>query len=340
MMGDGAVIRVADGATIERPIHLVFVTTSDRPVSVFTRSLIERREGRVAAIIESHESADGVDNQVNHALECPSPTMADSITSRSRARAIARCTLRPDGGIGAQAHLNDFTFTAGGAVTRNQIAVRLNGTNTHAAIRGATLLKDRQHTDNTLVVDHAVGHCESRELFKAVLDGESRCGVPGQDHRAAAAQKTDAKMNVCVAALRRCRGRRQAGTEIFADDVVCGDGATAAALDDDLLFYLKARGIPQTEAEALRSKAFIGEAVETVGKRSRARGADGHCARLAKGAGLNMHPAVTNGSYDVARIREDFRRLSMQVYGKPLVYLDNAASAQKPKAVLDRIQHA
>ena len=53
-----------------------------------------------------------------------------------------------------------------------------------------------------------------------------------------------------------------------------------------------------------------------------------------------MHPAVSNGSYDVARIREDFPALAMQVYGKPLVYLDNAASAQKPKAVLDRIQHA
>ena len=53
-----------------------------------------------------------------------------------------------------------------------------------------------------------------------------------------------------------------------------------------------------------------------------------------------MHPAVTNGAYDVARIRADFPILAMQVYGKPLVYLDNAASAQKPKAVLDRLNHA
>src|SRR3954463_13102277 len=53
-----------------------------------------------------------------------------------------------------------------------------------------------------------------------------------------------------------------------------------------------------------------------------------------------MHPAVTNGSYDVARIRQDFPALAMQVYGKPLVYLDNAASAQKPQAVLDRIHLA
>ena len=53
-----------------------------------------------------------------------------------------------------------------------------------------------------------------------------------------------------------------------------------------------------------------------------------------------MHPALTNGSYDVARVREDFPILAMPVYGKPLVYLDNAASAQKPNMVLDRIQQA
>src|SRR5437660_12448042 len=59
-----------------------------------------------------------------------------------------------------------------------------------------------------------------------------------------------------------------------------------------------------------------------------------------RSARMTMHPAVTNGSYDVASIREDFPILAMQVYGKPLVYLDNAASAQKPKAVLDRLHHA
>src|SRR5712671_2855368 len=59
-----------------------------------------------------------------------------------------------------------------------------------------------------------------------------------------------------------------------------------------------------------------------------------------RSARMTMHPAVTNGAYDVTRIREDFPILAMQVYGKPLVYLDNAASAQKPKAVLDRLNHA
>src|SRR4029434_6775713 len=72
------------------------------------------------------------------------------------------------------------------------------------------------------------------------------------------------------------------------------------------------------------------------------RRADGSGRRLARDTQVSgtMHPAVSNGAYDVERIREDFPILGMQVYGKPLIYLDNAASAQKPKVVLDRLNHA
>lgn len=266
MMGDGAVVSAADGATIERPIHLVFVTTSDKPVSVFTRSLVTVGKGAQLLIVESHESANGIDNQANHALDV---SIADegrldhvkAGLEGDRAFHIASVLVE----IGASAHLNDFTFTTGGAVTRNQIALRLNGSETHAAVRGASLLKDRQHADNTLVVDHAVGHCESRELFKSVLDGEARSVFQGKIVVQPHAQKTDAKMATHALLLSEdAEADAKPELEIFADDVVCGHGATAGALDDDLLFYLKARGIPQKEAEALMVEAFVGEAVEAV----------------------------------------------------------------------------
>jgi Fe-S cluster assembly protein SufD len=266
MMGDGVVVGVADGATVARPIHLVFVSTSAKPVSVFTRSLVSIGKGATASIIETHESADGIDSQVNHALDV---SIADEgrldhvKIAREGDRTLHIATLVTE--IGAKAHLNDFTFTAGGAVTRNQIAMRLNGSGTHAGIRGATLLKDRQHTDNTLIVDHAVGHCESRELFKAVLDGQSRSVFQGKIIVQPHAQKTDGKMSTHALLLsEEAEADAKPELEIFADDVVCGHGATAGALDDDLLFYLKARGIPQKEAEALMVEAFIGEAVEEV----------------------------------------------------------------------------
>jgi Fe-S cluster assembly protein SufD len=266
MMSDGAVIAAADGAQIERPILLVFVTTSDKPVSVFTRSLVSVGKGAQLSIIESHESVNGVDNQANHAFDI---SIADGgrldhvKIGREGDRALHIASQLVE--VGANAHLNAFTFTAGSAVTRNQIALRLMGGETHAAVRGASLLKDRQHVDNTLVVDHAVAHCESRELFKSVLDNESRSVFQGKIVVRPHAQKTDAKMATHALLLSDdAEADAKPELEIFADDVVCGHGATAGALDDDLLFYLKARGIPQKEAEALMVEAFIGEAVEAI----------------------------------------------------------------------------
>jgi Fe-S cluster assembly protein SufD len=267
MMGDGAVIRIADGATISRPLHLVFVTTQAKPVSLFTRSLVSVGKGASVTLIESHEGPDGIEHQVNHALDFAVAEEArlDHIKiGREGDRTLHVATLTAE--IGKGALINDFIFTLGGAITRNQIAMRMNGAAIHADIRGATLLKDRQHADNTLVVDHAIGHCESRELFKAVLDGESRSVFQGKIIVQPHAQKTDAKMATHALLLsEEAEADAKPELEIFADDVVCGHGATAGALDDDLLFYLKARGIPQKEAEALMVEAFIGEAVEAIG---------------------------------------------------------------------------
>jgi Fe-S cluster assembly protein SufD len=266
MMGDGAVIRIAEGATVVRPLHLVFITTQGKPVSLFTRSLVRVDRGGSFTLIESHEGPDGIDHQVNHALDL---AIAEDATfhhikiGREGDRILHVATLIAD--IGKSAQVNDFVFTFGGAITRNQIAMRMNGTAIHAGIRGATLLKDCQHADNTLVLDHAIGHCESRELFKAVLDGESRSVFQGKIIVQPHAQKTDAKMATHALLLsEEAEADAKPELEIFADDVVCGHGATAGALDEDLLFYLKARGIPQKEAEALMVEAFIGEAVEAI----------------------------------------------------------------------------
>jgi len=266
MMGDGAVISVADGAAIARPVHLVFVTTPDRAVSLFTRSLVRIGIGASATVIESHEGPEGLEHQVNHAIDLAIGEGAKFNRVKiacEGGRTLHIATVIAE--IGKGANVNDFTFTTGGAVTRNQIAMRTNGTNIHAAIRGATLLKDRQHADNTLVVDHAIGHCESRELFKAVLDGESRSVFQGKIIVQPHAQKTDAKMATHALLLSEdAEADAKPELEIFADDVVCGHGATAGALDDDLLFYLKARGIPQKQAEALMIEAFIGDVVEAI----------------------------------------------------------------------------
>jgi Fe-S cluster assembly protein SufD len=265
LMGDGAVIRIAAGATINRPLHLLFVA-SEKPAASFVRSLVVVEEGARAMLIESHEGPSGSDYQVNAALELFVGDQAhvDHVKIIAEgADALHVSTLAA--AIGAHARFNAYTFTAGGAVVRNQLFLRFDGEGTVAGIRGATLLKGHQHADTTLIANHIARDCQSREVFKSVLDDEAHGVFQGRIVVHRHAQKTDAKMMTRALLLsERAEADNKPELEIFADDVQCGHGATAGALDGDLKFYLMARGIPAAEAEALLIQAFLGEAIEGI----------------------------------------------------------------------------
>src|SRR5256885_1113834 len=237
-----------------------------KPVAVFTRSLVIVEKGARAMLVESHEGVEGRDYQVNTALELAVADEAHvdhiKITCEGE-KALHVSSLMAD--VGAHARFNTFLFTTGGAVVRNQLFLRFGGESTIANIRGASLLKTRQHADTTLVVDHAVEACQSREGFKSVLDDESRGIFQGKIIVRPGAQKTDAKMASHALMLsEEAEADNKPELEIFADDVQCGHGATAGDLDKDLLFYLRARGIPAAEAEALLIQAFVGDAIEGI----------------------------------------------------------------------------
>ena len=251
-MTDGVVIRVADGARIARPIVLAHCFVGEA-AAVFTRSLVAAGKDARLSLIELFEGPADVDYQVNAGLEI---TVGDHASvdhvainlEGGRALHLNSAMVR----VGAAAQFSDFAYTIGSAVTRKQLFLRLAGEGTKAAVRGANLLNRRQHVDTTMVVDHAVAHCESRELFKSVLDDESRYVFQGKIIVQPGAQKTDGKMAAHALLLSdNAEADSKPELEIFADDVVCGHGATVGALDEDLLFYLRARGIPQKEAEAL-----------------------------------------------------------------------------------------
>ena len=265
LMGDGAVIRIAAGSTIERPLHLLFVA-SQKPAASFVRSLVVVERGARAMVIESHEGPPGSDYQVNAALELfvGDEAHVDHVKIIDEgADALHVSTLAT--AVGTRARFNSFTFTAGGAVVRNQLFLKFDGEGTVANIRGATLIKARQHADTTLVADHIARDCQSREVFKAVLDDEAHGVFQGRIIVRPHAQKTDAKMLTQSLLLSaRAEADNKPELEIFADDVQCGHGATSGALDDELKFYLMARGIPATEAEALLIQAFLGEAIEGI----------------------------------------------------------------------------
>ena len=265
LMGDGAVIRVASGATIERPLHLLFVA-SEKPAATFTRSLVTIDHGARVMLIESHEGPTASDYQVNAALELfvGDGAHVDHVKVIGEGtEALHVSTLAA--AIGAHARFNTFSFISGGSLVRNQLFLRLDGEGTVAGIRGASLLKDRQHADTTLFADHIARDCQSREMFKSVLDNEAHGVFQGRIIVRRHAQKTDAKMMTQALLLsERAEADNKPELEIVADDVQSGHGATAGALDEDLKFYVMARGIPPAEAEAMLIQAFLGEAIEGI----------------------------------------------------------------------------
>lgn len=263
-MLDGALIQVAAGSTVERPIHLVFAASGEKPASVFTRSLVVIEKGARVMLVESNECGNAY--QVNSALELlvGDDAHVDHVKIFAGEMNVVHLSSLM-AAISSRARYNDFSFIIGGAVVRNQLFLRLDGESTTAAIRGASLLRGTQHADNTLVVDHKVGGCQSREMFKAVLDDSSRGVFQGKIIVRPNAQKTDAKMMTQALLLsENAEADNKPELEIFADDVQCGHGATSGALDKDLKFYLMARGLPEKEAEALLVQAFVGEAIEGI----------------------------------------------------------------------------
>jgi Fe-S cluster assembly protein SufD len=260
LMGDGAVIHIAAGTELARPIHLVFAG-GETPASSFVRSLVVIEKGARVTVIEDHDSGA---TQVNAALELVVGDEAQvDYFKLTQARALHVASLMAS--VGAKTRFNTFAFTRDSALVRNQSFIRFAGEHTEAGIRGVSLLKGKEHVDTTLLIEHAKGHCASREQFKTVLDDESHGVFQGKIVVAPHAQKTDAKMLTRALLLSEdAEADNKPELEIFADDVVCGHGATAGALDPGLKFYLMSRGISDAEAESLLIQAFIGETVEEI----------------------------------------------------------------------------
>lgn len=265
LMTDGVVIDVAADTAPARPLHVVHVSTGSAPTSVVTRSLVRIGPNAKATLVESFAGANAA-YQVNDALVVTvgEGAMVDHIRlMEDEAEALNISTLFAT--LGGNSSFNTFNLTSGGAVSRYQAFIRCDGQNISIATNGVNLLKGEQHGDTTLFVDHALPHCTSREVMRAVLDDSAHSVFQGRIVVRPDAQKTDAKMMSRALLLSdAAEADNKPELEIFADDVTCGHGATAGALDKTLLFYLKARGLPEKEAQALLIQAFVGEAIESI----------------------------------------------------------------------------
>lgn len=265
-MTGGVVIQVAREAAAERPIHIAHAFSGTTAAAVFPRSLVIVEPGARLTLIETFEGPAGIDYQVNAALELVIGDGAEVERIRIIDEGSDTLHLSSIGlSLGKGAVYNDFTLTTGGAVVRNQSFVRCGGQEARIGLRGVSLLRARQHADTTLVLDHRVPGCESREVFRSVLDDRSRNVFQGKIIVQPDAQKTDARMVSNALMLSPdAEADNKPELEIFADDVQCGHGATAGAIDENLKFYLMARGIPAAEAETLLIQSFVGEVIDAV----------------------------------------------------------------------------
>jgi Fe-S cluster assembly protein SufD len=263
---DGVVITVAAGAQLARPLQIIHVATASK-ASAVSRSFLQLGDGARATLVESVVAADGAAGyQINDAMVISVGDEAElSHTRLMRDADDAVNVTSHITKVGAKSKLNLFNMTSGGAISRLQGFITLAGEDSELNINGVNLLRDRQHGDLTLVVDHAVPGCTSRENFRAVLDDRAHSVFQGRIIVRPQAQKTDGKMMTRALLLSdEAEADNKPELEIFADDVSCGHGATSGALDDSLLFYLRARGLPEKQAQALLIQAFVGEAIEAI----------------------------------------------------------------------------
>jgi len=263
---DGVVISVADGVSLTRPIQIVHVATA-ASASIVTRSHFKLGNAARATLVESFVAAEGAKAyQANDTLIISVGDEAELAQVRLMADAADAVNVTSEiFTVGARTKLNLFNLTSGGGVSRFQGFVTLAGEGSELAVNGVNLLNGTQHGDTTMVVDHAVAECVSREMFRAVVDDRAHSVFQGRIIVRPDAQKTDGKMMTRALLLSdEAEADNKPELEIFADDVACGHGATAGALDDNLLFYLRARGLPEKEAQALLIQAFVGEAIEGI----------------------------------------------------------------------------
>jgi Fe-S cluster assembly protein SufD len=267
MMTDGLVIEVADGAVLTQPVHIVHIASGAAPSAMFTRSLLRVGKAAGATLVESYIAADGAKAYQAH------DSLIVSIGDGAR---LDHVRLVEDGReafnisssvvtLGANAHFNTFGMTSGSNVSRYQAKIAFAGEGSRVETHGVNLLNGRQHADTTLFLDHAVPNCSSREIFRAVVDDRGHSVFQGRIIVQPKAQKTDAKMMTRALLLSdEAEADNKPELEIFADDVTCGHGATTGALDESLVFYLRARGLSEKEAQALLIQAFVGEAIEAI----------------------------------------------------------------------------
>ncbi len=260
--GDGIVIRVRGRAP--KPISLIYLHRDDRSDAVL-HHLVRIEPGAELTLLENGPAA----ARFNQLLEVEVAAGGSFHHVRAQGRdherrAVTHLVGRvAEGGV-----LKSFTLTANGALSRNEYVVRLEGAEAVTHLAGAAVGDGAVHPfhhDDTIFVTHAAESCESRQVFKKVLRNGAVGVFQGKILVRSVAQKTDGyQLSQGLMLDGDSRFFAKPELEIYADDVKCSHGSTCGAIDEEQLFYLRARGVPRPEAENLLVLAFLAEALEEI----------------------------------------------------------------------------
>ncbi len=260
----GLTLDVEAGVRLGERIEIVHCAVAPAPVAIYSHVAITLAAGAEARIVESFIGADA--GRQRNAVTYLSLGKGARCAHVSEVADAAGLHVESQiVGIGADAAFDGFALVAGGALTRRQIFATLKGERARLTLSGLSLLDGRRHADTTLVVDHAAPHGHSREFYKHIVADDATGVYQGKVIVQPGSQKTDGAMKSQAILLSpRAVMNNKPELEIFADDVICGHGATVGALDPEQLFYLQARGLARGEAEAMLLEAFGADAIARV----------------------------------------------------------------------------
>jgi Fe-S cluster assembly protein SufD len=268
LLHDGAVVRVPANTVVEQPIQLLFVTSpppGGEPVMTHPRVLLVVGENAQVRVVESYGGGDApyLTNTVTEVVAGPSAVVDHYKLVRESPSGyhIGAMHVR----LGRAANFSSHAVTLGGAIVRNDAVALLDGEGVECTFNGLYLANGNRLVDNHTTIHHAQPHCSSHELYKGILDGEARAVFNGKIIVAIDAQKTDAKQtNKALLLSEDAQINTKPELEIFADDVKCTHGATVGQLDEDALFYLRARGLGLEQARSVLIHAFASDLLNHV----------------------------------------------------------------------------
>jgi Fe-S cluster assembly protein SufD len=266
LLDDGVVLQLRARESDARPLYLLFISTGAAPVAAHPRLLIVAEALSESQIVVDHVSlgtTPGITNAVIETCVGPDAQVDLTLVQREHAGHFHVSGLHVE-----QRRASRFsarTLCLGGALVRNDLSLCLAEEGAACRLDGLFIGSDSQVLDNHTLVDHAVPHCTSDELYKGLLGGSSRGVFRGRVVVRPHAQRTAAtQSNPNLLLGRKAEINSKPQLEIYADDVKCSHGSTIGQLDADAVFYLQARGIGEDESRELLTRAFAAEILESL----------------------------------------------------------------------------